>query len=117
MITLVCPQGKGNIPVCSADGGWQTLSLLSVTAPPGVLTCHRHPAVMASPGGPNAVRTSSFVLVGSHKLTLASVGKNKFPLDKVQPLQRLYSYSTSRVRVYGALAFHRHYFAVGLLKL
>ncbi|KAL4629666.1 actin-binding protein anillin isoform X2 [Arapaima gigas] len=40
-------------------------------------------AVMASPGGPNAVRTSNFILVGSHKLTLASVGKNKFPLEKV----------------------------------
>lgn len=39
--------------------------------------------VMASPGGPNAVRTSNFVLVGSHKLTLASIGKNKFPLEKV----------------------------------
>ncbi|KAG1947051.1 anillin isoform X3 [Pimephales promelas] len=39
--------------------------------------------VMASPGGPNAVRTSGFVLVGSHKLTLASIGKNKFPLEKV----------------------------------
>uniref|UniRef100_A0A672SZ29 Anillin n=1 Tax=Sinocyclocheilus grahami TaxID=75366 RepID=A0A672SZ29_SINGR len=39
--------------------------------------------VVASPGGPNAVRTSSFVLVGSHKLTLASIGKNKFLLEKV----------------------------------
>ncbi|XP_073677907.1 anillin [Garra rufa] len=39
--------------------------------------------VVASPGGPNAVRTSNFVLVGSHKLTLASIGKNKFPLEKV----------------------------------
>ncbi|KAG7225383.1 hypothetical protein INR49_027372 [Caranx melampygus] len=39
--------------------------------------------VVASPGGPNAVRTSNFVLVGSHKLTLSSVGKNKFPLEKV----------------------------------
>uniref|UniRef100_W5MJK9 Anillin n=1 Tax=Lepisosteus oculatus TaxID=7918 RepID=W5MJK9_LEPOC len=39
--------------------------------------------VMASPGGPNAVRTSSFALVGSHKLTLTSIGKNKFVLDKV----------------------------------
>ncbi|KAM3595913.1 uncharacterized protein V6R79_005244 [Siganus canaliculatus] len=39
--------------------------------------------VVASPGGPNAVRTSDFVLVGSHKLTLASIGKNKFPLEKV----------------------------------
>uniref|UniRef100_A0A3Q1EKE3 Anillin n=1 Tax=Acanthochromis polyacanthus TaxID=80966 RepID=A0A3Q1EKE3_9TELE len=40
-------------------------------------------AVVASPGGPNAVRTSNFVLVGSHKLTLSSIGKNKFPLEKV----------------------------------
>ncbi|KAM6958817.1 anillin [Aplochiton taeniatus] len=39
--------------------------------------------VMASPGGPNAVRTSNFALVGSHKLTLSSIGKSKFPLDKV----------------------------------
>ncbi|XP_028256282.1 anillin isoform X2 [Parambassis ranga] len=40
--------------------------------------------VVASPGGPNAVRTSNFVLVGSHKLTLSSVGKNKFPLEKIK---------------------------------
>ncbi|XP_026097711.1 LOW QUALITY PROTEIN: anillin-like [Carassius auratus] len=40
--------------------------------------------VVASPGGPNAVRTSSFVLVGAHKLTLASIGKNKFPLEKIK---------------------------------
>nr|XP_057902963.1 anillin isoform X2 [Doryrhamphus excisus] len=39
--------------------------------------------VVASPGGPNAVRTSNFVLVGSHKLTLSSLGKNKFALEKV----------------------------------
>ncbi|RVE66687.1 hypothetical protein OJAV_G00109800 [Oryzias javanicus] len=39
--------------------------------------------VMASPGGPNAVRTSNFVLVGSHTLSLSSIGKNKFPLEKV----------------------------------
>ena len=38
---------------------------------------------MASPGGPNAVRTSNFALVGSHKLTLASIGKNKYSLEKV----------------------------------
>lgn len=38
---------------------------------------------LASPGGPNAVRTSNFVLVGTHKLSLASVGSNKFLLDKV----------------------------------
>ncbi|CDQ75005.1 unnamed protein product [Oncorhynchus mykiss] len=40
--------------------------------------------VVASPGGPNAVRTSNFVLVGSHKLTLASIGKNKFSLEKIK---------------------------------
>ncbi|XP_041665907.1 anillin isoform X3 [Cheilinus undulatus] len=40
--------------------------------------------VVASPGGPNAVRTSNFVLVGSHKLTLSSIGKNKFPLEKIR---------------------------------
>ncbi|CAL9691141.1 unnamed protein product [Knipowitschia caucasica] len=40
--------------------------------------------VMASPGGPNAVRTSNFILVGSHKLTLASIGNNKFPLEKIK---------------------------------
>ncbi|MBN3275388.1 ANLN protein, partial [Polyodon spathula] len=45
--------------------------------------------VLASPGGPNAVRTSHFALVGSHKLTLSSVGKNKFTLDKVQFLSPL----------------------------
>ncbi|XP_071355545.1 anillin isoform X2 [Trachinotus anak] len=40
--------------------------------------------VVASPGGPNAVRTSNFVLVGSHKLTLSSIGKNKFALEKIK---------------------------------
>lgn len=39
--------------------------------------------VVASPGGPNAVRSSNFALVGSHKLSLAAIGKNKFPLEKV----------------------------------
>ncbi|XP_074543240.1 anillin isoform X2 [Halichoeres trimaculatus] len=40
--------------------------------------------VVASPGGPNAVRTSNFVLVGSHKLTLSSIGKKQFPLEKIK---------------------------------
>ncbi|XP_067366464.1 anillin isoform X2 [Channa argus] len=40
--------------------------------------------VVASPGGPHAIRTSNFALVGSHKLTLASIGKNKFPLEKIK---------------------------------
>uniref|UniRef100_A0A674JBR2 Anillin n=1 Tax=Terrapene triunguis TaxID=2587831 RepID=A0A674JBR2_9SAUR len=38
--------------------------------------------VMASPSGPNAVRTSNFVLVGSHKISLTSIGNSKFTLDK-----------------------------------
>uniref|UniRef100_A0A663M9I1 Anillin n=1 Tax=Athene cunicularia TaxID=194338 RepID=A0A663M9I1_ATHCN len=33
--------------------------------------------------GPNAVRTTHFILVGSHKLSLSSVGNAKFALDKV----------------------------------
>lgn len=39
--------------------------------------------VVASPGGPNAIRTSNFIMVGSHMLTLSSIGKNKFQLEKV----------------------------------
>uniref|UniRef100_A0A8D0L6H1 Anillin n=1 Tax=Sphenodon punctatus TaxID=8508 RepID=A0A8D0L6H1_SPHPU len=38
---------------------------------------------MSSPGGPNAVRTSNFVLVGSHTISLASVGNTKFALEKI----------------------------------
>uniref|UniRef100_F6YMX9 Anillin n=1 Tax=Monodelphis domestica TaxID=13616 RepID=F6YMX9_MONDO len=40
-------------------------------------------AAMASPGGFGAVRTSNFVLVGSHSLSLASVGRTRFALDKI----------------------------------
>ncbi|XP_054427286.1 anillin [Pteronotus mesoamericanus] len=42
-----------------------------------------HSSVMASPGGLNAVRTSNFILVGSHTLSLSSVGNTKFALDKI----------------------------------
>ncbi|XP_041047523.1 anillin-like isoform X2 [Carcharodon carcharias] len=38
----------------------------------------------ASPAVASSVRTSKFVLVGSHKITLASLGKDKFPLDKMK---------------------------------
>lgn len=48
-----------------------------------------HTPALASPGGPNAVRTSNFVLVGSHKLSLSSIGCNKFLLDKVPFLSPL----------------------------
>ncbi|KAM8810627.1 anillin [Eudromia elegans] len=52
--------------------------LTSITSKSTLLT----PA-MASPGGPNAVRTTNFVLVGSHKLSLSSVGSTKFALEKM----------------------------------
>ncbi|XP_075822634.1 anillin isoform X2 [Microtus pennsylvanicus] len=42
-----------------------------------------HSSVMASPGGLGAVRTSNFTLVGSHTLSLSSVGDTKFALDKI----------------------------------
>ncbi|XP_059508998.1 anillin isoform X2 [Stegostoma tigrinum] len=42
-----------------------------------------HTPALTSPGGPNAVRTSNFTLVGSHRFTLSSVGDTKFQLDKV----------------------------------
>lgn len=41
---------------------------------------------MASPGGPNAVRTTNFILVGTHKLSLSSVGHAKFALEKVMEI-------------------------------
>uniref|UniRef100_UPI00398F462B anillin isoform X2 n=1 Tax=Pristiophorus japonicus TaxID=55135 RepID=UPI00398F462B len=48
-----------------------------------------HMPALASPGGPNAVRTSNFTMVGSHKFSLASVGNAKFQLDKVPFLSPL----------------------------
>ncbi|NWT15654.1 ANLN protein, partial [Vireo altiloquus] len=47
------------------------------------------PTAMASPGGPNAIRSTNFILVGSHKLSLSSVGNAKFALDKVPFLSPL----------------------------
>uniref|UniRef100_A0A8C3BCN6 Anillin n=1 Tax=Cairina moschata TaxID=8855 RepID=A0A8C3BCN6_CAIMO len=58
--------------------------LTSITSKSTLLT----PA-MASPGGPNAVRTTNFILVGSHKLSLSSVGNAKFALEKVPVLSPL----------------------------
>ncbi|XP_042331213.1 anillin isoform X2 [Sceloporus undulatus] len=58
--------------------------LTSITNKSNLLT----PA-MASPGGPNAVRTSNFVLVGSCTISLSSVGNTKFQLDKVPFLSPL----------------------------
>ncbi|XP_028905082.1 anillin isoform X2 [Ornithorhynchus anatinus] len=48
-----------------------------------------HTPVVASPGGLNAVRTSNFTLVGSHSLSLSSIGNTKFVLDKVPFLSPL----------------------------
>ncbi|KAM4688359.1 anillin [Discoglossus pictus] len=48
-----------------------------------------HTPALASPGGPNSIRTSNFVLVGSHKLSLSSVGSTKFLLEKVPFLSPL----------------------------
>ncbi|NWU90922.1 ANLN protein, partial [Upupa epops] len=58
--------------------------LTSITSKSTLLT----PAV-ASPGGLNAVRTTNFSLVGSHKLSLSSVGSNRFALEKVPFLSPL----------------------------
>ncbi|KFV66891.1 Actin-binding protein anillin, partial [Dryobates pubescens] len=58
--------------------------LTSITSKSTLLT----PA-MASPGGPHAARTSSFILVGSLKLSLSSVGNTKFALNKVPFLSPL----------------------------
>ncbi|XP_062353267.1 anillin [Cinclus cinclus] len=52
--------------------------LTSITSKSSLLT----PA-MASPAGPNAIRSTNFILVGFHKLSLSSVGNTKFALDKI----------------------------------
>ncbi|RVE72304.1 hypothetical protein OJAV_G00060520 [Oryzias javanicus] len=38
----------------------------------------------AAPINPSTRRSSSFCLVGSHKITLASLGQSRFPLDKMK---------------------------------
>ncbi|XP_010882371.2 anillin isoform X2 [Esox lucius] len=78
----------------------------------------------------NTRRTSNFCLVGCHKITLASLGQNKFPLDKVpflSPLEgniylQLESQSHSNVQHQGFLtmfevvngfgAWHRRFFVL-----
>ncbi|XP_056339178.1 anillin isoform X1 [Oenanthe melanoleuca] len=56
--------------------------LSSITSKSSLLT-------PASPAGLNAIRSTNFILVGSHKLSLASVGNTKFALDKVPFLSPL----------------------------
>ncbi|XP_016015278.2 anillin isoform X2 [Rousettus aegyptiacus] len=48
-----------------------------------------HSSGTASPAGLSHVRTSNFALVGSHTLSLSSVGNTKFALDKVPFLSPL----------------------------
>lgn len=69
----VCPDKKKKINKSKAITPKRFLAITKSAQTP----------VVASPGGPNAVRTSNFILVGSHKLTLSSIGKNKFQLEKV----------------------------------
>ncbi|NWS91699.1 ANLN protein, partial [Toxostoma redivivum] len=52
--------------------------LTSITSKSSLLT-----PTMASPAGLNAIRSTNFTLVGSHKLSLSSVGNTKFALEKV----------------------------------
>ncbi|XP_047210274.1 anillin isoform X3 [Girardinichthys multiradiatus] len=56
--------------------------LNTITKSSNVFTC-------AAPAALNTRRSSNFSLVGSHKITLASLGCSKFPLDKVPFLSPL----------------------------
>uniref|UniRef100_A0A8C0FI55 Anillin n=1 Tax=Bubo bubo TaxID=30461 RepID=A0A8C0FI55_BUBBB len=67
------------------------------------LTLTSFSTAMASPGGPNAVRTTNFILVGSHKLSLSSVGNAKFALDKVMEIITMFE------DVSGFGAWHRRW--------
>ncbi|XP_042352857.1 anillin isoform X2 [Plectropomus leopardus] len=48
------------------------------------ITRSSHSLTSAAPPGLNTRRSSNFCLVGSHKITLASLGHSKFPLDKMK---------------------------------
>ncbi|XP_073327474.1 anillin, actin binding protein 2 isoform X3 [Pagrus major] len=87
-------------------------------------------SLTSAPPAVNTRRSSNFCLVGSHKITLASLGHSKFPLDKVpflSPLEgniylRLDSESHSNVQHQGFLTmfelisgygvWHRRYFVL-----
>ncbi|XP_008296203.1 anillin, actin binding protein 2 isoform X2 [Stegastes partitus] len=97
--------------------------LNTITRSSNALTSAAHPSL-------NARRSSNFCLVGSHKITLASLGHSKFPLDKVpflSPLEgniylKLDSSSHSDVQHQGFLTmfelisgygvWHRRYFVL-----
>ncbi|XP_072374651.1 anillin-like isoform X2 [Scyliorhinus torazame] len=67
------------------------VSRSKVITPKKLLTSITKSSMQSPAASPavNSVRTSRFVLVGSHKVTQASLGKNKFPLDKVPFLSPL----------------------------
>ncbi|XP_072374652.1 anillin-like isoform X3 [Scyliorhinus torazame] len=62
------------------------VSRSKVITPKKLLTSITKSSMQSPAASPavNSVRTSRFVLVGSHKVTQASLGKNKFPLDKMK---------------------------------
>ncbi|XP_038662977.1 anillin-like isoform X1 [Scyliorhinus canicula] len=62
------------------------VSRSKVITPKKLLTSITKSSMQSPAASPfvNSGRTSRFVLVGSHKVTLASLGKNKFPLDKMK---------------------------------
>ncbi|XP_056242173.1 anillin, actin binding protein 2 isoform X4 [Seriola aureovittata] len=94
------------------------------------ITRSNHSLTSAALPALNTRRSSNFCLVGSHKITLASLGHSKFPLDKVpflSPLEgniylRLGSESHSNVHHQGFLTmfelisgygvWHRRYFVL-----
>ncbi|MEQ2158233.1 hypothetical protein GOODEAATRI_010193 [Goodea atripinnis] len=67
-----------------------TVSITNIQLPLKVeFVCLSHSRAGAAPAALNTRRSSNFSLVGSHKITLASLGCSKFPLDKVPFLSPL----------------------------
>ncbi|XP_078470030.1 anillin-like isoform X2 [Lampetra planeri] len=71
---------------------------------------HPYSPAMSSAGGPNAVRVSNFSLVGSHKITRASLGASRFLLDKVPFLSPLEGPIFLKVECRAASAVEHHGF-------
>ncbi|XP_048461836.1 anillin-like isoform X2 [Rhincodon typus] len=60
------------------------VSRSKVITPKKLLNSITKSSLQSPAASPSSVRSSKFVLVGSHKITLASLGKDKFPLDKMK---------------------------------
>uniref|UniRef100_A0A8C8IES0 PH domain-containing protein n=1 Tax=Oncorhynchus tshawytscha TaxID=74940 RepID=A0A8C8IES0_ONCTS len=104
-------------------------NILLYFSPKILIELNQHPTASTMPPL-NTQRTSNFSLVGSHKISLASLGQSKFPLDKVpflSPLEgniylQLDSESHSNVQHQGFLtmfevvngfgAWHRRFFVL-----